>query len=92
MIAKIFEEVNNMLEEPYEKQPTKKRPHVNGNIISKFFATKFFYKKSDMKHKQFKKDLDVLIVKNHLLHIVESQWLKRFSLHLCPKVILLSRK
>jgi hypothetical protein len=39
MIAKIFEEVKNMLEEPYEKQPTKKRPHVNGNIISNFFAT-----------------------------------------------------
>jgi hypothetical protein len=39
MIAKIFEEVKYMLEEPYEKQPTKKRPHVNGNIISNFFAT-----------------------------------------------------
>jgi hypothetical protein len=45
MIAKIFEEVNNMLKEPYEKQSTKKRPHVNGNIISKIFATKIFYKK-----------------------------------------------
>ncbi len=45
MIAKIFEEVNNMLEEAYEKQPTKKRPHVNGNIISKFLLPKFFIKK-----------------------------------------------
>ncbi len=34
-------------------------------------------------------DLAFLIVKNYLLmHIVESQWLKRFILHLCPRVVL----
>jgi hypothetical protein len=34
-------------------------------------------------------DLALLIVKNHLLmHLVESQWLKRFILHLCPRVVL----
>jgi hypothetical protein len=37
--------------------------------------------------------LVLLIVKNHLLmHLVGSQWLKRFSLHLCPSVVLPFRK
>jgi hypothetical protein len=26
------------------------------------------------------------------MHIVKSQWFKKFSLHLCPNVVLLSRK
>ncbi len=38
-------------------------------------------------------DLAFLIVKNHLpMYLVESQWLKRFSLHLCLKVVLPSTK
>ncbi len=38
-------------------------------------------------------DLVLLIVKNHLLmHFVESPWLKHFSLHLCPRVVLHSKK
>jgi hypothetical protein len=46
MITKIFKEkVNNLLKKPYEKKPTKKRPHVNGNIISNFFATKILIRK-----------------------------------------------
>jgi hypothetical protein len=37
--------------------------------------------------------LVLLIVKNHLsMHLVESQWLKRFSLHLCPSVVFPFRK
>jgi len=40
---KYFEEVNFLLDEPYERQLAKKRPHVNGTIISNFFATKYFY-------------------------------------------------
>jgi hypothetical protein len=31
-----------------EKQPRKKRPHVNGTTISNFFTTKKFYKKEDV--------------------------------------------
>jgi hypothetical protein len=50
-IVKIFEEVNNLLKEPYEKQPTKKRPHVNGTIISNFFVATIFYEKYDMHQK-----------------------------------------
>ncbi len=54
MIAKIFEEeVNNFLKKPYETQPTKKRPHVNGTIISNFFASKGFYKKNDVQQSNF---------------------------------------
>jgi hypothetical protein len=38
-------------------------------------------------------DLSLLIVKNNLpMHLVENQWLKRFSLQLCPRVVLPSRK
>jgi len=34
-----------------------------------------------------------LIVQNHLpMHLIESQWLKIFSLHLCPRVVLPFRK
>jgi hypothetical protein len=38
-----------------------------------------------VQQKQFFEDLALLIVKNHLLmHLVQSQWLKRFNLYLCP--------
>jgi hypothetical protein len=67
MIAKIFEkEVNNLLKKPYERQPKKKTPHVNGTVISNFFVAKDFYKKDDVQQKQFWEDLVLLIVKNHL--------------------------
>ncbi len=48
MIAKISEEVKNLLKKPYENQPTKKIPCVNGTITSNFFVTKEFYKKNDV--------------------------------------------
>ena len=85
MIAKIFEkEVNNLLKEPHERKPTKKIPHVNGTNNSNFFVFKDSYKKDDVQQKQFLEDLVLLIVKNHLpMHLIESQWLNRFSLHLC---------
>jgi len=38
--------------------------------------------------KQFLEDLSFLIVKNHLpLQFVESSWLKRFSMHLGPRIV-----
>jgi hypothetical protein len=44
MITKIFlKEVNNLLKEPYERQPTNKKPHVNGTISSNFFVAKDYY-------------------------------------------------
>jgi hypothetical protein len=75
MIAKKLEEkINNMFKD-VEKQPRKKRPHVNGTIISNFFVVKNSYKKYDVQQKQFLKDLALLIIKNHLpMHLVESQW------------------
>ncbi len=51
IIVQIFEEVNNLLKEPYEKQPAKKKPHVNGTIISNFFVATIFYEKYDMHQK-----------------------------------------
>jgi len=43
MIAKIFEEIKNILKEPYERQLVKKKPHVNGSTISNFFVAKDSY-------------------------------------------------
>jgi acyl-CoA synthetase (AMP-forming)/AMP-acid ligase II len=43
--------------------------------------------------KQLWEYLVLLFVKNHLLmHFVESPWLKCFNLHLCPRVVLHSKK
>jgi hypothetical protein len=37
--------------------------------------------------------LGFLIVKNHIpLQFIESSWLKRLSMHLCPRIVFLSRK
>jgi hypothetical protein len=56
------------------------------NYRSNFFAAKYPYKKDDVQQKQFLEDLSFLIVKNHLLmHLVQSQWLKKFNFHLCQK-------
>ncbi len=48
MIAKIFEEIKNLLKEPYERQFAKKSPRVNKTTIFNFFTTKDFYKKYDV--------------------------------------------
>jgi hypothetical protein len=54
-----------------------------------FFLEKNLSRKIDVQQKQFLKDLSLLIVENHFpLQFVESIWLKRFSMHLCPKIIL----
>jgi hypothetical protein len=38
-------------------------------------------------------DLTLLVVKNHLpIQFVENIWLKRFVMHLCPKVVFPLRK
>jgi hypothetical protein len=90
MIAKIFEEKVNNVFKDVERQPKKKRPHVNGTTISNFFVAKNSYKKYDVQQYQNLEDLALLIVKNHLpMHLNESQWLVQFILHLCPKVVLL---
>jgi len=58
-----------------------------------FFVAKEPFKKYDVQQKQFSEDLTLLIIKNHvLLQFVESSWLKRFSMHLCPKMIFPFRK
>jgi hypothetical protein len=48
MIAKIFEEKMSNMFKDVERQPRKKRPHVNGTIISNFFVVKNSYKKYDV--------------------------------------------
>ncbi len=90
MIAKIFGKIKNLLKEPYERQLAKKNPHVNKTTIFYFFTIKDFYKKYDVQQKQFWEILTILISRNHLsMHLVESQWLNKFNMHLCPKVVFL---
>jgi hypothetical protein len=58
-----------------------------------FFVAKELFKKDDVQQIFFGEDLGFLIVKNHIpLQFVESSWLKRLSMHLCPRIVFLSRK
>jgi hypothetical protein len=77
----------------YLKEPTKKWPNVCNSQISKFFGAKDPFKKDVVQQKQFLQDLALLVVKNHLLiQFVESIWLKHLIMHLCPRIVFLSRK
>ncbi len=74
---KIDKEMNNLMRTQVERQPFKNRPNVSSYEISKFFSTKLPYKKDEVQHKQFLKDLVLLIAKSHfLVHFLESPWLK----------------
>jgi hypothetical protein len=42
------EEANNFLRRNLEKQLAKKRPNLIVNVISKFFVTKYLFKKEDV--------------------------------------------
>ncbi len=92
-IFKKFErEVNCPLKEN-ERQPSRKKLNIFSNSIFNFFVAKESFKKDDVQQKLFLEDLGILIVKNHLpLQFVKSSWLKRFSMHLCPKIVFLSKK
>jgi hypothetical protein len=37
IVKKIVEEINGPMKGTFEKQPTKKRPNMSRNVISKFF-------------------------------------------------------
>jgi hypothetical protein len=51
------------------------------------------FKKKDVSQKEFLEHLGLLIVKNNLpIQFMESMWLKRLILCLCPKLSFLSRK
>jgi hypothetical protein len=85
--------VNSLRRTQVERQPTKKRQNVSSSKISEFFFTKLPYKKHEMQQKQFLKDLTLLIIKSHLLvHLLESSWLKRFSLQLNLHLVFPFRK
>jgi hypothetical protein len=47
LIVNNFEEVNGPIRGSLEKQPTKKRPNVSRNEISKFFVVKDPFKNDD---------------------------------------------
>jgi len=74
-----------------ERQPTKKRFNPSKFSISKKFVVKDSFK--IFNKKKFDKDLSLLIIKNNLLiQYVESIWLKRLTLHLCPILNFPSRR
>jgi hypothetical protein len=89
----MFEEkVNSLLKSIFKIQPSKKRTNPSRGSIFKFFYVKDTFKKEDVSHNFFLEDLGLLIVKNNLLiQFVESMWLKRLILHLCPKLNFLSK-
>jgi hypothetical protein len=61
--------------------------------ISSFFGSIIPLKKDEPQPKEFFEDLALLIIKNHLpMQFVESVWLKRFAIHLCPRLLFPSRK
>jgi hypothetical protein len=88
IIAKMFEkEVNSLLKGRKEKQPTKTKVIMSGGSIFKFFLSKIPFIKKDVPQKEFLEDLGLLIVKNNLpIQFMESMWLKRLIMHLCPKL------
>jgi hypothetical protein len=89
MLAKGFEEeMNSPL-----KQLVIKRPNVFNSKISNFFGAKDPFKRDVVQQKKFLQDLAFLVAKNHLpIQFLESTWLKRLIMHLCPKVAFPSRK
>jgi hypothetical protein len=89
VIEKIFlKKVKNMSKESFENELTKNDFMQMELLFLNFLLSKILIKKM-MYSKMFFEDLVLLIVKKHLpMHLVESQWLKRFSLHLCPRVVL----
>ncbi len=45
-----------------------------------------------MQQKQFLQDLALLVIKNHFpIQFVESNWLKCFIMHICPKIVFPSK-
>jgi hypothetical protein len=70
-----------------EKQPSKKKPNISSNSILFIFAREPF-KKKEVLQNVFLENLGLLIVKNHIpFQFVESNWLKKFNMHLCPKIV-----
>jgi len=83
VIPKMFEKVNFSLKGREERQPTKKIMIEFGRSI----FIKDSFKKKDVPQKQFLKNFGLLIVKNNLpIQFVESMWLKRLILCICPKL------
>jgi hypothetical protein len=85
VLKKTKEEMNCLLREE-ERQPSKNRPNISPNSISRFFFYKRFFQEKAYATNFFWEYLSLLFVKNHLLfQFVESNWLKKYSMHLCPR-------
>jgi len=66
-IEQMFEEeVKILLKSTKERLSSKKRTNPSRRSISNFFSMKDIFKKKDVSHKEFLKDLGLLIVKNNL--------------------------
>ncbi len=92
-LQKFFEdEVYSPLKVVLERQLAKKLPNVFSSEILEFFGAKDPYKKDAMQQKHILQDLALLVGKNHFpIQFVEKNWLKCLVMHLCPRVVFLSK-
>jgi hypothetical protein len=87
VIAKMFEKEVNYLMKGKKKKTTNKEVTVSSGSIFLKNSVKNSFKKEDVPQKDFFEDLGLLIVKNNLpMQFMESMWLKRLILCLCPKL------
>jgi len=92
-IKKFEKELNNFGRAIITKQPIKNRLNNSIISISSFFGFTIPFKKDEHQQKEFLKILSLLIIKNHLpTQFVENVWLKRFEMHLCPRLLFPSIK
>ncbi len=80
--------MNSFVKEDVVKQPTKKRPNIFETSISNFFGSTIPFKNNKPQQKEFLEYLTLLIIKNYLpMSFVESIWLERIVMHLCPRLL-----
>jgi hypothetical protein len=92
LAMKFEKDSNNFGKAIITKVPTKMRPNIF-TTISSFFGSTTPFKVDEPQQKEKLEDLELVILKNHLLmQFVESVWLKRFAMHLCPRLLFPSKK
>ncbi len=90
--TKIFEKgVNSPSRGIVESNKPKKRRPMCLEVQS-FFCYKISFEKRWCALKIILKDLDLLIVKNHLhVQFVKNVWLKHLTMHLCQRIVFSSK-
>jgi len=74
------------------KTTSKKKPNISSNSISSFSFAKEPFKKKRCATKTFFGKLESFNYKKKVLQSVESNWLKRYGMHLCQRISFPSKK